>query len=754
MSHRRRIDLLTGGGLAILLGLGGRLYALSVLRHDELRDAAERRSRRAIVLPARRAPILDRDRVPLALDLPVRSIVLDLTDLDPTLGLIPQLGWCLRIDRLQAAERLARARALAAERVGADGEGEVVLGRVSLEEAERIERLLRRATHLRAEPRPDGLRLVVPADVLRVRTERLARVARLLDLDAAELEARFEARVREVHALEERDERLIAWRKRLVVVERASFAQVARVTERAFELRGVEVREGFERVYPQGDVASHLVGYVGPPTAAEEREALREGLLLDSDRELRRFLSGERDAVDPRMRLRDERYGRRGLELSQEERLRGVPGLRVEVRDVKGRVRDELLHLPPKDGETLQLTLDVDVQRAAEAALDRAVARHGDPAAGGAAVLIDLSDGGVIALASAPRFAAATLNEDYRGLVADPRKPLLHRAVLPQAPGSTFKVLSAFAIVDRSEEGGLPLDWTTVCTGRLTSREAKVGGRCDGVHGTTGLARSLERSCNVFYYRAADRVGLAPIARWARRVGLDGPLGIDVPGERGGTIPAPGYKEARLAAQEESVASWARRLAEACAHGPAVGGEAVRRVAHAADRLTHATVWRARFAADLALRPGEVRNTAIGQGDVRLTPLQVASLAALVATAGDMPLPRLAADAPPAVRHVPLDPAALALVADGMRRVVTRGTASAARIGLRDLDVAGKTGTAERRKGEPHLAWFMGYYPASAPEVAFAVLVDRTSQHGGEVCGPVTRALLEAYEAARGGRLR
>ncbi len=96
----------------------------------------------------------------------------------------------------------------------------------------------------------------------------------------------------------------------------------------------------------------------------------------------------------------------------------------------------------------------------------------------------------------------------------------------------------------------------------------------------------------------------------------------------------------------------------------------------------------------------------------------------------------------------------LADVKQGMKEVVTRGTASSRAIGLRDFDVAGKTGTAERGKGQPYLAWFMGYYPASDPEVAFAVLVDRTRGHGGSVCGPVAREMLEAYERSRGGTLR
>ena len=106
------------------------------------------------------------------------------------------------------------------------------------------------------------------------------------------------------------------------------------------------------------------------------------------------------------------------------------------------------------------------------------------------------------------------------------------------------------------------------------------------------------------------------------------------------------------------------------------------------------------------------------------------------------------------MRALELDPDVLAIVREGMRRVVLQGTASSRKAGLRGLDVAGKTGTAQTGKDKRYVAWFMGYYPASAPEVAFAVVVDRTPGHGAGVCGPITRQLLEAFEQARGGSLR
>lgn len=754
MKPARRIDLLGAVGLATLLGLGGRLFAISIVRHRDLRTAAERRSRRATVLPPRRGAILDRNRLPLARDLPVQQVVVDLPELDPTLSLVPRLAWCLRIERLEALARLRQARALVEGRD--PDETEVLLGVVPIEEGERIKRLLRRSRHLRGEPAPAGIRLVVSAGVLQKRYGVLTRLADLLGLERAAIDAQVTDRVSEIYALDDREERLIAWREPLVVLRRADFAQVARVTERAFELRGVEVRERFERHYPQADTAVHLIGTLGAPSASEAVRDVRDGRVIDSGATLRDYVLQRRREVPADMRLRDERYGRTGLERSQQDRIRGVPGIRVEVRDVKGGVRDTLLDVAPRDGETLELTLDVEIQRGAERALDEAVRRWGDAQAGGAAVLIDLADGGVLALASSPRYDPNTLGEDYPQIVKDPRKPLLHRAVLAQAPGSTFKILSAFAIHDPAEPDALPVGWTTTCTGRLTRREARSGGRCDGHHGETGLAKAIEQSCNIYFYRAAHHIGLHPLSDWAAALGIDRPIGLDIGGERRGQIPYVGYKADRLDDQVASVALWSRRLAEAARRDPP-DALALRQ---AYDRLEHAETWRKRHARDQTLRPGEVRNTIIGQGDVQLNPLQVATIAALVASEGQVPLPRLIRDTTPVVRSLPLDPRTLAAVQRGMRRVVTHGTARKEEMGLRHLDVAGKTGTAERQGKEPdgspkpNLAWFMGYYPASAPEVAFAVLVDRTRGHGGAVCAPVTRALLEAYEQARGGRLR
>jgi penicillin-binding protein 2 len=323
----------------------------------------------------------------------------------------------------------------------------------------------------------------------------------------------------------------------------------------------------------------------------------------------------------------------------------------------------------------------------------------------------------------------------------------MHRAVQAYAPGSTFKVLSAFAIFDPHGDQALERGWTTYCDGILNRKQRSF--RCDGVHHTTDLVKSLCHSCNVFYFRAGDRLGLDPISDWAARLGLGDRLAADVFGERGGQVPYEGYKQDRAERAEGSVSRWGEQMA-AVMHHP----QRAEQVAHTRRRLLRAAWWAEATANDQTTFPGDVRNTIIGQGDVLLTPLQVAQIASLAATGGRMPRPRLSLDTPVAWQEIPLDARTLAQVREGMEQVVERGTASRRSVGLRGLDVAGKTGTAERAKGQPNLAWFMGYYPASQPEIAFAVLVDRTAGHGGGVCGPVARQIVQAYEASRGGKVK
>lgn len=743
MKSPRRHKALGVVALGVLLLLTGRLYALTVLRHGELRAKAQRRSRRADVLPARRGQVLDRHGRPLALDLPVDDVAVDLTELDPALDLVVPLARALGLERQAAWERLRAARDLALEASVDEPLEPVVVGGAPLAQAERVRKALRGAEGLSLRFEASGLAVLADPARLLACGRTVAALAPLLEASASDVAAAVEAEVAEILAEDDRDERVTRWRRPLVVCTEASFEVVARVSERQDDLPGVRVVRRYRRLYPRGEVAAHLVGTIGKPTAEEQARDRAGELLVDDGGQALGLLMGERAALPEAARLRDQPYGRSGVERAFDAALSGRPGVRVIVRDARGRPRSTLADLPPQDGRDVRTTVDVELQQALEGALDQAVAKHGDAQAGGAAVVIDLRQGDVLALASSPRYDPNALGAQFDAHAADPRRPLFDRSVAAFPPASTWKVLTAFAMTDPELETSVPLGWTTDCQGKLFPGKAGAF-RCDGLHGPTDLGRGLERSCNVFFFRAADKVGLDAMAAWAQRLGLGQRL-LGLPGERVGLVPASGMKETRL---ERAVEGFHERWA-GTVDALSLQGHDPRKVEGALRRMDRAVWWLACCVGDRVPRPGDARNAFIGQGDVMATPVQIAWLAALVATGGRAPLPRVDADAPVTIHDAQLPAGTLARVRDGLRRVVTRGTASDPRFGLRGRDVAGKTGTAERRKDQPKLAWFMGYYPASRPEIAFAVLVDRTEGHGGEVCAPVTKALIDAVEKGR-----
>ena len=483
----RRIRFLVTIALLVLGALSVRLYHLTVMRHAELREQAEKRRRRAKVREARRGKILCRDGVTaLALDRPVDDVTLDLTEVDPSLSLVTPLSQALRIERAQALALLRAARRELAQ-TGAD---ELHLADLPLERARHAQRLARRSEALRCDLGPERIELYLGPGAFTVREEACANLAPLLGRSVAELEAEVDAAVDAIHENEARDERLALWRTPHVLLEAAPFDVVARVLERAFEIPGVGVRRRYARYYPHPDVAPHLIGYLGMPTPAERRRD--RARLLDGDSEALGLLLGERVEIDHDFRLREEPYGRRGVEFLRDRELRGTPGVEVVVHDARNRVREVLLDLPPRDGADVLLTIDLPLQRATQAALQAAVESEGTADAGAAGVVLDLRDGGILALASFPGFDLNRFREPdvYRALRENPRKPFLHRATLGFTPGSTWKILNAFALHDR-QQGGLPASWTTECAGRMTDH-ARF--KCDGYHAHTDLTKAIERS--------------------------------------------------------------------------------------------------------------------------------------------------------------------------------------------------------------------------------------------------------------------
>lgn len=392
--------------------------------------------------------------------------------------------------------------------------------------------------------------------------------------------------------------------------------------------------------------------------------------------------------------------GYAGLEASFEPFLRGEKGYRFMVVDAKGQpvaaFRNKRYDVPPREGFDLYLGIDMQLQAVAEQAL-----------AGqrGALVAIDPQTGEVLALVSKPDYEPELLNRPdvgqyYARLITDPERPLFHRALQAlYPPGSTWKMLVAVAAL----QDGLITEQTTLsCTGGFA-----YGGRvyrCHHAHGRLNVVQALQVSCNSFFYQLALRVGLERMQRYGHLFGFGHQTGVDLPGEAAGVVPSRQFYERRY-----GKGGWSE------------GGRLV--------------------------------NLGIGQGELGVTPLQMAVYAAALAT-GVVRQPHVVraifnkqlGELQPvayAERPLPLERRVLEVIRQGMQEAVNApgGTAQSARIA--GITVCGKTGTAQNPHGMDH-AWFIGFAPREQPRIAFAVIVENAG-FGGAVAAPIARQLLEAF---------
>ena len=406
--------------------------------------------------------------------------------------------------------------------------------------------------------------------------------------------------------------------------------------------------------------------------------------------------------------------GRAGVERLYESHLRGVPGRRRVVVDARGRQKQgaeaaELLRgenrVEPKPGQNLVLTIDLEVQRLVERAL------RNYPAA--AAVVLEVNTGRVLASASKPSFDPNLLTgrlspDEARRMVQDPYRPLLDKVHREHYfPGSTYKVIPAIAAL---EEGLVDPEEKVLCKGWHSFGRRNF--RCSHSHGKVNLRRAIVESCNVYFYTLAERVGMDTMARYAHMFGLGAPTGIGINGEVGGFIPTKEW--------------YARRKQP--------------------------------------FRIGFTLNAAIGQGNTKATPIQLASLYATIANGGALYLPQLVERIetlnhvvvqqfqPRIRRQLSIHPRTWTLIRDALRGVVNeeKGTGYSAR--PEQLSVSGKTGTAQvsrrARKGQTiwlqDHSWFAAYAPSDHPQIAVAVLIE----HGGraaKVAAPVAMEIIGAY---------
>ncbi len=478
-----------------------------------------------------------------------------------------------------------------------------------------------------------------------------------------------------------------------VLAEDIPSVAVAEIQGHADQYPGTRIVQLTRRSYPHGGLAAHVVGYIGRGVGQDPGYPR----------------SGSASAGPPDI-------GITGIERQCEEQLHGQPGVAEETFDHAGHIQTTMRRREPAAGSDVTLTIDFRLQQTAEELLDSGIKRAAMQYAsrkpsGGALIVLDVRNGEVLTLASAPRFdpAAFSDNDSSRRevLLTDPASPLFHRAIqMAIPPGSVFKTLAAVALL---ESAGLDPAATFHCQGYLDRPDQQ---RCEifvrhGIgHGDVTLADALAESCNVFFFHHAESLTPEALADWSRRFGFGEPTGADLGGEALGIVPSPETIE-KLTGHR-----W-----------------------HTAD----------------------VQAMAVGQGALTVTPLQVARMMAAIANGGLLVMPHVVSPVGRAFQPVPphLQPrpvpgltySSLAAVRAGLLQAVAdkNGTAHDT-LYLEQISIAGKTGTATIGDDQPEHAWFAGYVPADKPRFAIVVVLEHAGDASIAACPLAKRLVLRMIE--------
>lgn len=465
--------------------------------------------------------------------------------------------------------------------------------------------------------------------------------------------------------------------------------EVVTLSPRLGDLPGVEVFESFERLYHGPEALSHLLGFIGKVSAED--------------------MAANADLAE------EETIGKSGIEVFYDAQLRGKAGKKIVEVDSRGvETRFRLTH-EPRQGSEITLTVDGALQQKVYGL----ITEYTEGKKGASAVILDPTSGAVRALVSAPgfdanRFGHGLSQKEFAAILTNPLTPLFNRAIAGEFPsGSTIKPVIAGAAL---QEKLVDPDKKIYDPGYLDIpnpfRPGEYSRFVDWrAHGWVNFYDAIAYSANVYFYmigggyKEQKGLGIERIKRYAAAFGLGSVLGIDIPGERSGSIPDPEKKKSA----EPDNPDW---------------------------------------------RIGDTYNVSIGQGGLRATPLQMASLTAALANGGTLWAPYILDSVrgtegnivekrgPSAIREHLLTPEVLAEVAEGMRGTVTYGTAKI--LQQVPVAVAAKTGTAQSAPGKKPHAWVIAYAPAEKPEIAIAVMVEYAGE-GSTVAVPITNEILKWY---------
>ena len=540
----------------------------------------------------------------------------------------------------------------------------------------------------------------------------MRRIAQLVDLKDSEIEeiiktAKSQAKFMPVTIKDELTQR-----------------DLSRLAIRSPLMNGVSFSKRYRRIYPQAHLTGHITGYVSPVTARELENEPRWG------------------------RLPNIRIGKVGVEYALEQELRGAPGLdRIEINS-RGKAVRIINDKIPQPGKDARLTLNMEIQAYAYNRLRRGnsdvvkntndiqtalqgndeLRQHfavGDdlvlrdakerfvPGESGAAIVMDVRNGDVISMVSAPsydpnQFSEKLLTRDWKRLSSHPRTPLLNRAISGlYAPGSTFKMVVAAAAL---EAGVISSKTRYKCEGSMEFGNRKFHCWFDDGHQSLNVMQALERSCDIYFYEIALKTGINRIHNMAKRLGLGAPSGLDLPFEKLGIMPNRDWK-----------------------------------------MENRGTVW----------TPGETIVAGIGQGFVLTTPMQLAVMTARLADGKRAITPRLFATNDDPVEFEPLNvaPSVMKVIKKGMEDVLEGRLGTARRYDLDQHGLAGKTGTVQvkritkeqREAGiidnidrpwkERDHALFVAYAPRKNPRYAAVVVVEHGGS-GSSMAAPIARDIL------------
>lgn len=465
-------------------------------------------------------------------------------------------------------------------------------------------------------------------------------------------------------------------------------AVVQQIKEQYSDFPGIDVVIEPFRSFTKGTLAAHILGRTGRIYAEEYAEMKNDGY-------------GINDMI-----------GKDGLEKVLEKYLKGKDGYKSVEMSRGGGVTRILQDKEPKSGNYAKLTLDRDLQEATENALKEKISQAVGTGSG-AAIAVNPKTGGVLAMASYPTYDLSTFNEDYDKLIKSKTKPLINRVLNgTYSPGSTFKPLTSVAAL---ESGTITPDTYITDLGKYTyypsyQPTCLVYSSSGATHGTINVSQAIGVSCNYFFYDVGRRMGIETLDQYASNFGLGQTTGIELP-ESTGILASPSNRES-------------------------AGG-----------------VW----------YPGDVLQAAIGQSDNLFTPAQLASYICTLLNKGKRYSLHLVDEVvdydtnevvlkkePEVLSDNPISDKTYNAVTDGMRRVVTSGTASAA-FASSKYKAAGKTGTAEVPDGADNVL-FVGFAPYDDPEIVVAVIIEHGASSS--FSAGVAREIFDAYMQIKNGEYK